>query len=829
MVSFSLLGYSSWIISNGNNESIIAGDMLNKDMISINVKYVAYTNLVITEDENNKIVAYDDQGSINDNYKVENKIAYDKLKNLMIKQGLSFDISKKGKHVFENKIGTFKYCINITTAIKYTMAPVCGGSEKYEGAYTIYKYPITKSADAEYFNTDIVDTINIKNNSQLPQEYLNEIINSNNNYMFLGFMNSLADGTPGTTILPIDNKFSESSDIYACFNKVNDGTIPSGNITNQIINANSTINIYLGNDDNNFNIKNDITYFSQLRTIFIGKSENLEIKNGTTVNFCLNNGKTIYESYFNADKQLTSDPFNSKHSLQYKILLTSDVIINGNMLIGGSYGSGSNTDTQGNINSEFVCLDLNGHNLIINGKLESYGVITDSVGTGSIEVSSSGYLKSLAVIYDYKGGTSTQNQANKKICPFQVYNIPYLMCNLKFNNTNNSWGKFDCIIRIHTTSKTSASNVELNILGPSNCLFTPQSSNGQIVIKYSKIEELSKDATLKKYTLDGRMQFNFYNCDIKLSNLKINAGATINTQELSFPISSFFDINLYNSSFTFEQSISFMPGSSLYVDEDSSIILSYNSSRSATISVIDQPVYSYNFTAGNSLNMSSSINASNVSVAKLFWENTNLWKYYNKSQILCNGTLYFKSGNSNPYKIAGQFNFNKIGYIGTNGVKNTINSNFPFETLKSVGCNFITYDYDYMPGIYSDSEKTNYKGYARPLVSYNEAYVYDGSNEMIGTFDFNSGIFECNNKSYILNAGTTMNDKTITIEECTINLDHTVTTSSGTFAYYCNIFMPVTISSDKNTCTISKMTNSSSSTHNISYNNTLNCWVKAHD
>ncbi len=825
MLTFSLLGYSSWIISNGNNESIISGDILNKDMISINVKYVAYTDLIVNEDSN-KLTVYDDQTDITQSFTVNNPDTYNKINNLISREGLSFKLDQTGGQNSENSSGTFKYYINITKAIKTSTS--CG-STTYSGAYTIYKVSITKSANTEYFNTDIVDVIKIKKNTSIPKTYLDKIINNNSNYSFLGFMNSLVDGTPGNSLLPIDTKFSQNIDIYACFNKKDAVGLPTGNLTKEIVNANSTINIYSGNSNKNLNVKNDTTYFSQLNTVFIGENESIEIREGASINFCLNNGKQFSESTLNTDKQLTSDPFNSKHNIQYKIILTSDIIINGEMLIGGTIGGGSNNDTQGNINNAFVCLDLNGHNIIVNGTLKSYGVIVDSVGSGSVKVNSSGFLQSLAVIYDYKGGKSTSNQADAKICPFQIYNIPYLRCTLEFNGTSNEWGTFVCVVRIHTSSYSST-NVELNLLGSNNCLFTPESSSGQIIVKNNEIKELSKDNTLKDYTFDIRTQFNFYNCDIKLSNLKINAGATINTQELSFPISSFFDINLYNSSFTFEQSISFMPGSSLYVDENSSIILSYNSSRSATISVIDQPVYSYNFTDGNSLNKSSSINASNVSVAKLFWENANLWKYYNKSQILCNGTLYFKSGNSNPYKIAGQFNFNKIGYIGTNGIKNSINSNFPFKTLKSVGCNIITYDYDFIPGIYSGSgANNNYKGYARPLVSYDEAYVYDGSNEMIGTFDFNSGIFECNNKSYILNAGTAMNDKTITIEECTINLDHTVTTSSGTFAYYCNIFMPVTISSDKNTCTISKMTNSSSNTHNISYNNTLNCWVKAHD
>ena len=71
-----------------------------------------------------------------------------------------------------------------------------------------------------------------------------------------------------------------------------------------------------------------------------------------------------------------------------------------------------------------------------------------------------------------------------------------------------------------------------------------------------------------------------------------------------------------------------------------------------------------------------------------------------------------------------------------------------------------------------------------------------------------------------------MSNKTITIEECTINEDHTISTPSEKYVFYCNVFMPLTSSSGTYTCKISKMTDSSTNTHNISYDETLQCWVK---
>lgn len=828
-VLFITIGYASWIITNGSNESFIFGNILSNDKVTINVKYVAYTGLEITYGTE-KNPAYPDQTNVNTVYSVNDEDSYNKIVNFdkNFNLGINFNSTNIEQKCPVNN-SSDAYVINITTAITKETSSGCGSSTTYKGEYTIYKTSYEKKVKMEYFNPDTIDTITIAKNNQIPATYISKIINNNSNYNFFGFVNVLTDGTPGSTALPINTKFTESKDIYACFNRKNGEGIANGNVTNQIINATSTINIYSGNSNSNLDIKNDASYFSQLKTVFVGSNNGIEIKSGATVNFCLNNGKTLVECAVKEVNKPTSNPFDSQHTLQYRILLTSDVTINGTMLIGGTIGSGNNNGTQGNITNEFVCIDLNGHNLIVNGTLKSYGVIMDSVGTGSVIVNDSGHLQSVAVIYDYKGGNSTSNQNSSNICPFQIYNIPYLMCTLEFNGNNNNWGKFDSLVRMHPSSHSfTDSTITLNLLGNSGCLFTPTSSSGKIIVKYNKIEELSKNSTLSQYTFDGRTQFNFYDCDIKLSSLEIKvSAAAINTGKLSFPISTFFDINLYNSDFTFEQAISFMPGSSLYVDEDSSIILNYNSSRAASISILDQPVYGYNFTKGNVLNTKSSLNVSNVTQANLFWANTVLWKYYNKSQVLCNGMLYFKTGNSSAYKLAGQLNFNKIGYIDSNNNKTIINSNSlsPFKELKDAGCNIVTYDYDFIPGIYGDT-KSNYKGYARPFVSYDTAYIYDGNNDMVGTYDFNTGIFNSNNKNYILNPGTTMSNKTITIEECTINENHTISTSSGKYVFYCNVFMPLTSSSGTYTCKISKMTDSSTNTHNISYDETLQCWVK---
>ena len=116
------------------------------------------------------------------------------------------------------------------------------------------------------------------------------------------------------------------------------------------------------------------------------------------------------------------------------------------MQVEGNYGVNTSGATQGVITKEYMCLDLNGHNITINngGKLISDGLIIDSVGTGQINVEGGGYLRTLAVIHDYRGGTMTQSYVNKDVFPFQVYQLPYLRCKarVKYDQTN-GWGSLN--------------------------------------------------------------------------------------------------------------------------------------------------------------------------------------------------------------------------------------------------------------------------------------------------------------------------------------------------------------------------------------------------
>lgn len=68
--------------------------------------------------------------------------------------------------------------------------------------------------------------------------------------------------------------------------------------------------------------------------------------------------------------------------LMLQIRAQNDLIVNGNLYLGGYTGSSSSI--QGYIVNNYVSLDLNGHQLIINngGMVHSFGYIYDSMGTG---------------------------------------------------------------------------------------------------------------------------------------------------------------------------------------------------------------------------------------------------------------------------------------------------------------------------------------------------------------------------------------------------------------------------------------------------------------
>lgn len=840
LLSFIAILQASWILFDSTPVEDSDNSLIdNTTKVEIGIKYVAYMDLDVTYGE--KEIAYSDQTSIDTQYTISDATSYDKLSNLLSSNTYSSieQLNSVKEHEVNLKDGNYVYIINVTTSISKTSETnSCTGqvSTKYSGKYTICKVPVVKSYSSQIFDNEIKNKITIPINSKFPYQIVQEtLILDTNNYAFFGFYNETVEGTPGTTVINKDTVISSACNIYAFFNNKKSSTLPNvTNITSTISSNSSSINIYAGAPSDSNNILKDSSYFDKLNTFSLGSGlSSLEIKSGSTLKFCLNNGSEYIESTKSKVNE-SINPFDGTHHCNYTISLQTDLIINGTMQIGGHFGSGTNNGVQGNINDEFVCLDLNGKTITINNGaiLKSYGMIKDTVGTGEIIVNGGGKIITLGVIHDYKGGNSTMQSTNKNVVPFNNYNIPYVQCRIIFYYNNNSWGTVACIIRIHTTSLSEPSNVSLNLAGQgSGYLFVLKEGSNDSRIIFNSIENelLSNNTYAVKNVTNRKLTMDFYNCDTEFSNLELNAGATINTKNLYFPICSYFNLGFYNSSFSFSQAMQFMFGSSVYFDENSEMIFNYNSDTTATLSILNNTV---DKVISDNLIVQNHRAADNqIPSIKTFWNNLDTWKYSNSAMITCKGTTYFTVGNTNPYILGGNININKLGYIDSNGTKTSIEG-FDLSAISSKGANIRTYIYDYIPSTYSSSSATfNLMGYSIPLISYHTAIIFDNSSNinLTGQYNKDTGLLTIDNKTYYFNVDDTVTTKrTISLRECSYDENtHLIkdTLSGSYYAFFNNVFLPVTIENNVVNCNPQRIT-ASSTNITITYNETYKYWSR---
>lgn len=834
--------FASWIITNSSRDSTSSDSVTSKNDITITIKYHMNDGMKTTYGEK-EIVTNDTTDEVTiSNWKGGDETKYNNIKNFCDEN--SFNTTKG---IQTKIIGEYYYYLNIESEIK-TLS-IFGQATTYYGQYTLYKQKINTEMTTSD-NDKKTHELSMKSGTNFSYDIAKTIVTEDiTDYTFLGFCDSNKNAITSDTI------FNNNTEIYAYFNSTNGDGISQNSITD-VIQEKTDASIYLDHQTEKYNIRLDKTFFSQDNSIRLGNGTDEEtVRITNEIKFCLNDGSESKQADIGNINQICT-PFHSSHKCHYKIILDCDLEINGTLLLGGFYGSGSNTQIQSNLR-EFVCLDLNGHTITVNsnGTLNSYGFIMDSVGTGEIIVNGNGKLTSIAVIYDYKGGTSTENQNSNNICPFQVYNMPYIQCKVIFKEDINGWGKFICNVSLNPVSSTygnlsdslKKSLIQLSVLGDSDDylfkILSNNNQNGIIEMKYKKSTELTSEE-LKNSCYDGKLTFNIYDCCIELSyiEMKIATGitsVTINTVKMNFPISPFIDFNAYNeSSIKIAQKIKLLPGVNIYLDNTSSLIFTSQTVDKTTyygsLSVLETSVYKYNHSNGTLIKNNTYIKDDNVFFINDFWNNVLINKYFGKAKVLCNGTIYFTTDNTESYQLSGLIDFNEIGYIDKNNVKHDItysaNEN-PFEKLKDYNCSVNTYACDLITGVYADDShgKNNTIFYARPLISHNIAYAYDSTNNIniVGEYDINTGILTSNDKTYFFYVNEDFDDvSTINCYECTINDDHTITYNNQNidqrYAFFGNIFIAI---NDSNQINISKFYGDGGII-TIAYDTSLNYWYK---
>lgn len=738
---------------------------------------------------------------------------------------------------------------------------------KYSGEYNITKSKIT--INKTFVTPDPSTSITIDKGSSIPTSFIkNSFYNDKNSkdYEFVGFKEVGSDGNPSDSFITLDKTFIADTTLYAIFNKKTlDGDIKY-NLSDTINNTSSgTIDFNAGVAVGKLNLSNDFTWLDSEKKVFLGGANTkTTIKEGVKARFIFNDGSDSKKNEFGSGSVFV-EPV--EENRQYTVVLQNDLIINGQMQVEGNYGVNTSGATQGVITKEYMCLDLNGHNITINngGKLISNGLIIDSVGTGQINVEGGGYLRTLAVIHDYRGGNMTQSYVNKDVFPFQVYQLPYLRCKarIKYDQTN-GWGSLNGYVNAQAfTDKgpiKGQQEFELNFIGSSNSnyfikLDKPNTNSEDSYVDFIGYKENSIDKTsADKFSISQRIKIIINNCNVSIGEFKFDIkvsiiSVSVDTSKYSFPISPFFDLEVKNSFLTLDKRIKFLPGSSLIVDKNSTTLLSYDKSakRAGQISVLDKSYYYYDKNykyvttdlikladmSGKDKNGNATeANISGDGYGQRVFKAQSFQKYKSNPNVQIRGTLLFKTGNDSgmDYQLSGTINLSKIGYTtdGTLSSSTIVNSDNPFSELNKQSFKVITYGYDYMIG--NCSNNSHVKGFSRPLVSNETAYYNDGTKSYVGTYE-DDGIFRANGKTYYFNndGKYTIDDTTLpTLKEC--DYDSTskiITDNRQQYIYLASMYCKLT-STDNKTGTVdhTRLSENATVDSKVKYDNTLGKWVK---
>lgn len=864
-VSISTVGFSSFVINNQlNTTSTIQINKTNKDeKVKISFKYQVCTGYKEEIDKGEEVVKQktkiENETNYNDFFTYVNSICINDFSKTV----------KDGTYHFKGINEFSGWEINIYVTKKIYSYWLFG--TKYSGEYNITKSKIT--INKTFVTPDTSTSITIDKGSSIPTSFIKNSFYKDSNskdYEFVGFKEVGSDGKPSDSFISLDKTFITDTTLYAIFNsKTLDGDTKY-NLSDTINNTSSgTVDFNAGVAVGKLNLSNDFTWLDSEKKVFLGGANTkTTIKKGVNTRFIFNDGSESKKNEFGSGSVFV-EPVDENR--QYTIVLQNDLIINGQMQVEGNYGVNTSGATQGVIAKEYMCLDLNGHNITINngGKLISNGLIIDSVGTGQINVEGGGYLRTLAVIHDYRGGTMTQSYVNKDVFPFQVYQLPYLRCKarIKYDQTN-GWGSLNGYVNAQAFTDflgfKGQQEFELNFIGSSD------SSDSNYFIKLNKPSTYNKDSYVdvigykensidetsanKLYSISQRIKIIINNCVVSIGEFKFNikVGAisvSVDTSKYSFPISPFFDLEVKNSFLTLDKRIKFLPGSSLIVNKNSTTLLSYDKSakRAGQISVLDKSYYYYDKNykyvttdlikladmSGKDKNGNATeANISGDGYGQQVFKAQSFQKYKSNPNVQIKGTLLFKTGNNSgmDYQLSGTINLSKIGYTsdGTLSSSTIVNSDNPFSELNKQSVKVITYGYDYMIGHCSNN--SHVKGFSRPLVSNETAYYNDGANSYVGTYE-DDGIFRANSKTYYFNndGKYKINDTTLpTLKECNYDSNSKIITdNSQQYIYIASMYCKLT-STDNKTGTIdhTRLSENATVDSKVKYDNTLGKWVK---
>lgn len=453
------------------------------------------------------------------------------------------------------------------------------------------------------------------------------------------------------------------------------------------------------------------------------------------------------------------------------ILLNGDLTVKGTLNIGAKVG-GVNSNTHfSEIIGEYAQLDLNGHNLIIDGgTVNCYGSILDRLGGGKVIVKNGGTIQGLMTVTDAKGGNQITYGYGKGQSPFDEYRFAYIEAPIVayHGTTIKAYLKLDI-------GSLGISNIYANIIGPvgssvfswgdkkteDDCLeIVPYINKNLYPTSVSSPTYKSIYTKLYYY----RYQYNFKANIILNSQIPLNAtikaivekDIAIDWARIGVPIPSFFDVKLFdNYSLTLKAKLLLLPGSSLVTMKNSTLIFNpgeevnykdlsiyavivdvyikgEKTRNRGSLMAYDRSCYSYNYDKFNP-------HGYGLNVEYTYWKFTKPSNH----MIMGNVTIDNMPDNSYKYLISGPISMSKqainklvaSSYVQTYDVKGAQSGSWWFSRSHST---------------YESSVNMITSFNALPLISNGKAYIKDNNLNIKGVFDDDTHLFTAGDQTYFL-------------------------------------------------------------------------------
>ena len=406
----------------------------------------------------------------------------------------------------------------------------------------------------------------------------------------------------------------------------------------------------------------------------------------------------------------TSDTtsFGTEESAVSKIVLQTDLIIesgatfNLGAQVGYTSGQGPKI-INGAISGDFTTLDLNGHNIIVRGTFNAYGLVTNSrIGKGMVYVDNGGKIVTPFCILDFPGGGYLCTSYNYAYTPFTQYVTPYLSCTtiVEYGGMLNGMGSLCAGSENYATDMKligSSSEYFLQMTGgyaihsERDYKLISASINNFVPSLYKEKLTFTNKLDLNEYILPSSVEYNsawdYSIISVNVNSLQLSltmgeiAGIELGnvTAQLSyveFPISSYLDLSFYNTNVNLSQAIEVMPYSNVYFNENSTLCFKNNSIANVQGSVGTRDIYSTLLDNPGSISISANLQK-------------DLKVRGHEGTVTIDGNISFDSNSttSNPekYEIGGYINLSNRALASLTGAVNSGIAVNVFESSVYIG------------------------------------------------------------------------------------------------------------------------------------------------